>query len=302
MSSFQVVRYIRRLLGVKKVGHTGTLDPGVAGILTICVGKATRVVSYLMEQKKQYIAEMTLGIATSSQDANGDTVEMDLDFKASPKQLGSVMSGFLGQIEQIPPMASALRVRGQRLYQLERQGITVQRRPRKVYIEELHINKIWPEEQFLTFGSRILFSVKCSKGTYVRTLCHDLGKALKTYGHMSFLTRVSNGPFSLQDGITLEELASKIQGKDYTFLTNIEQALPELSRITVMPTAEKRVMHGNVVYYHQLVNPPNNLSSGEEVLLFSTNNQLLAIAQVHQQENMFLHPIRVLGVVPTEIH
>lgn len=300
ISSHQVVRYVRKLLNTRKVGHTGTLDPGAAGVLPICVGQATRIAQYLVEQDKVYIAEMTLGIATKSQDASGETTEINMDFRISPDFLGRTLSSFLGQIEQIPPMSSAIRHDGQRLYELERQGITVERKPRKVIIKEMHINKIWPEKPFLAFGTQVLFSVRCSKGTYIRTLCHDVGRALNTYAHMSYLVRTANGPFTIEDGITLEEFEQSVNSSDYSFLKKIEEALPDFLRIQVSTLAEKRVLHGNPILYQDLINPPQQLAVGERVMLFSTKNNLLAIAEIKSKDGIICQPICVLGGKLTE--
>lgn len=300
ISSHQVVRHIRKLLNTKKVGHTGTLDPGAAGVLPICVGQATKIAQYLIEQDKVYIAEMTLGIATKSQDASGETTEIDLDFSIAPDLLGRTLSSFLGQIEQIPPMSSAIRHDGHRLYELDRQGISVERKPRKVFIKELHVNKIWPEKMSLAFGSQVLLSVRCSKGTYIRTLCYDMGRALNTYAHMSFLVRTANGHFTIENGITLEELEQSASSNDYSFLEKIEEALPQFSRIIVSPAVEKRVLHGNPVLYQDLVNPPKQLNVSEQVLLFSVKNELLAIAEIKSKDGILCQPIRVLGGKLTE--
>ncbi|NLM26046.1 MAG: tRNA pseudouridine(55) synthase TruB [Firmicutes bacterium] len=294
MSSFQVVNYIRRLLKVKKVGHTGTLDPGAAGVLPICVGKATRIVPYLIEADKTYVAEMTLGISTTSQDAGGETENLDFDVQISPKHLADAFSKFLGKIQQIPPMASAVRVDGQRLYELERQGITVDRKPRQVVIKEMHINKIWPEEPYLQFGSRILFEVSCSKGTYVRTLCSNLGKELGTVAHMSFLVRTRSGNFQIQQGFTLEEIEEKVQQRDYSFILPIEEALPEFPKVTASPYVEQKIRNGNYVTMDDLISTVKDLTVGDEVLLMNLSGELLALATIRWKDGLICQPTRVL--------
>lgn len=295
MSSHQLVSYVRRILRIKRIGHTGTLDPGAGGVLLLCVGKATRLVPFLADHDKTYIAEMTLGISTTSQDADGETVDLDTELNISPNKLGTAFSSFLGQINQIPPMASAVKVNGVRLYQLERQGVTIERKPRKVTIKELHINKIWPETQHsLAFGSRVLFYVRCSKGTYIRTLCHDLGRALGTYAHMSFLTRIGVGPFSIETSITLEELEAMADQGNFDFLLPMAKALPDFPQVKVAPFMERRVLNGNAIPPDYLVDVPKSLVVGDQVLITAVDGELLAIGEIRYKEQLICQPIRVL--------
>lgn len=297
MSSHQVVSFVRKVLHMRKVGHTGTLDPGAAGVLPICVGKATRIAPYIVDQDKTYIAEMTLGIATRSQDASGESTDIDFDLSVNPDQLGRVLASFIGMQDQIPPMASAIRVNGQRLYQLERKGITVKREPRKVIIKEIHVNKIWPEESKLSFGSRIIFSVRCSKGTYIRTLCHDIGEKLGTVSHMSFLVRSETGLFQLKDAITLEELQARVEQDDYSFLVKIEDVLQNFTRVIVSPLVEKMVLNGNFISITDLIDVPTQLIVGDQILMFSLNGQLLALGEIKMNDTLICQPFRVLKEV-----
>lgn len=294
MSSHRVVDYIRKLMKIKKVGHTGTLDPGAAGLLPVCIGKATRIAPFLLNSDKTYVAEMTFGVATKSYDGAGKTTNVDLDLRLTPNKFGKVLSSFIGDIEQIPPMTSAVRVGGKQLYKLERQGITVDRKPRKIVVKDIHVNLILPEKSVLTFGSQVLLNICCSKGTYIRTLCHDIGRALNTYAHMSFLVRILSGPFSIQQGYTLEEIKQYVAKDDYSFVLGIEKALPEYPHVQVTPEAEKRVLNGNYVLMEDLFNISKELGTGDQVLLFSASNQLLAIAEIKYKNGLLCQPIRVL--------
>lgn len=294
ISSYQVVSFIRRQLNIKKVGHTGTLDPGAAGVLPICVGKATRVVPYLIEADKTYIAEMTLGISTKTQDSSGETLDMDMNLQISPKQLADVFGNFIGNIEQIPPMTSAIHVNGQRLYELDRKGITVEREPRQVTIKDIHINKIWPEEPYMVFGSRILFEVTCSKGTYIRTLCHDIGEKLGTVAHMSFLVRTKSGHFNIQEAVTLEEIQAKIDSDDYDFLTPIDQALPEFPKVIVSPFVEQKVCHGNFFKAEDMLSSAKELTVGDQVLVMNLSGELIALGKIIWSDGLICQPTRVL--------
>lgn len=294
MSSHQVVSYVRKLLRMDRVGHTGTLDPGASGVLPLCVGKATKLVPFLTDYDKSYIAELTFGIETDTQDASGATTHMDFSVRITPNALGTAFSRFLGKIDQVPPMASAIRIDGVRLYELQRQGLTVERQPRQVEIKELHINKVWPDGPELTFGSRVLFFVRCSKGTYIRTLCHDIGRSLNTCAHMSFLTRIAVGPFTMENAYTLEEIAEHVQKSDFSFLLPMEQALPDYTRVLVSPLVEKRILQGNAIEPKDLVDVPKTLAVGDQVLLMSIDGDLLAIGEIRYKGKLICQPIRVL--------
>ena len=295
MSSHQVVNVMRRLINMRKIGHTGTLDPGASGVLTLCLGKGTRVVSYLLEKDKRYIAELTLGLATQSQDASGETLAIKTDFSVSPTAFAETLSSFRGRQQQLPPMTSAIRVDGQRLYKAARAGLDIDRPLREIQIYDLHINKVLPEgEENLHFGSRVLLDIRCSKGTYIRTLCHDIGQALGVGAHMSFLSRLQNGPFSLEDSHTLEELQDKIATADWSFVLPIEAALPNWPKVIVSPLAEQRIKHGNAVPTEDLLSIPRPLVPGDEVLVMGLEGELLALASIEQQQQMVCQPFRVL--------
>lgn len=294
MSSHQVVGYLRRLLNTKRVGHAGTLDPGAGGILTICVGQATKLVQFMVDYDKAYVAEMTLGLATSTQDGGGATEEVTTNFRITPKRLADVMVQFRGEIEQIPPMASAVQVEGRRLYELQRQGVTVERQPRRVTISDLHINKIWNEyEDILTFGSRVLFYVECSKGTYVRTLCHDIGAKLGVGAHLSFLSRVRSGPFTFDNAYTLESITDMVEDGDTSFLLPMTAALPDWPQVKVSPLAENRIRHGNFIRPSDLLDVPQELHIDDQVFLLDLEGNVLALGQVRDAGGLICQPIRV---------
>jgi tRNA pseudouridine55 synthase len=196
MTSFDVVAYIRKKTGAK-AGHAGTLDPAAAGVLPVCVGKATRLIEYMSEMRKVYRAEMLLGVETDTQDGTGRVVA-EHDVNLSERQIIDAFNGFIGITGQIPPMYSAVKVSGKKLYELARKGITIERKKRKIEVFSINVVDIYRD--------RVLFDVECSKGTYIRTLCHDIGKRLGCGAHLKFLLRKRVGPFALNDSITLEEL------------------------------------------------------------------------------------------------
>jgi tRNA pseudouridine55 synthase len=199
MSSFDVVAKIRKLSKSKKVGHTGTLDPEASGVLPICIGKATKIVDYIMSETKVYVAEMKLGIVTDSYDREGKILENNL-VNVSETQIKEAVCSFIGQIEQVPPMYSALKVNGQRLYELARKGIEIERKSRLINIYDIKILSI-------NLPS-VIMEVTCSKGTYIRSLCYDIGKKLNCGAAMWNLERSATGSFIKEESIALDKLNS----------------------------------------------------------------------------------------------
>lgn len=200
MSSSDVVTVARKLTGQKKLGHSGTLDPLAAGVLPLCLGRATKLFDYLMEKDKIYLAELTLGAETDTQDAAGEIIARGDPTGIGMTQVAAVLANFRGRISQQPPMYSALVRDGKKLYKLARAGQTVEREHREVDILRLEL-----VEQ--TGPYSFLLEVECSKGTYIRTLLADIGQALGCYGCMTFLLRTASGRFRLDETVTLEELA-----------------------------------------------------------------------------------------------
>lgn len=199
-TSFDVVARVRRLVGVRKVGHAGTLDPAATGVLPVAVGHATRVLEYLSATDKTYVAEVTFGVETDSHDRDGDvTATRDASF-LTRERIEQALTGFRGEIMQIPPMHAALKVKGQRLYDLARRGEVIEREPRSIVINELTLLDWQPPVATLL--------VDCSKGTYIRALARDLGAETGAGAYLSSLIRTRTGPFTLEQAMTLEELAA----------------------------------------------------------------------------------------------
>ncbi len=198
ITSFDVVRTIKRLSRTKKVGHTGTLDPMATGVLPICIGNATKIVDYIMQNHKVYKATLKLGVTTDTYDREGKILSESELSNVTNKHIEEVIRDFIGDIEQMPPMYSALKVNGKRLYELARQGIEVERQKRKITIYDINIENI--------DIPYVKFTVKCSKGTYIRSLCYDIGDILKVGGAMWDLERVETGTFSIENSIALEDL------------------------------------------------------------------------------------------------
>ncbi len=229
MTSHDVVGAVRRLTGQGRAGHSGTLDPAAAGVLAVCLGQATRAAEYLLAQDKEYRAEITFGAATDSHDATGRVTAEPGAQGLTAERLEAALAICRGTILQVPPMVSALKVEGRRLYQLARQGRTVEREPRPVTIHRLELLSFRP-------GTRAtaLVDVSCSKGTYVRSLARDLGEALGTGAFLSFLLRTRSGAFGLTDSLALEEVAEAAAAGHLTErLLTMDQALAHLPALEV---------------------------------------------------------------------
>ncbi len=197
MTSHDVIYKVRRITGIKKVGHTGTLDPDACGVLPVCIGNGTKLSDMLTVSDKRYTAVMRLGVVTDTQDLSGNVLR-ETTVNVTDSDIQKAVSGFVGEISQIPPMFSAIKVNGKKLYELGRKGIEIERQPRKINIYGIDILKI--------DGNDVTLDVKCSKGTYIRTLCHDIGEALGCGGCMAALTRTESAGFKLENAVTLEQL------------------------------------------------------------------------------------------------
>jgi len=232
MSSFDVVREVKKAAKTKKVGHTGTLDPEASGVLPICIGRATKLVDYIMSDYKIYRVELKLGITTDTYDREGKVLQTS-EVNLYREDVEKVIKSFEGEIEQIPPMYSALKVNGQRLYKLARQGIEIERKPRKIHIYNIDIlNMELPIVQF---------TVKCSKGTYIRSLCYDIGEKLKCGGTMWNLERTQTGSFNISNSVKLEQLNIDTI---HNYLISMDRALDSYPKIVIDKKYEKLILNG----------------------------------------------------------
>ncbi len=196
-TSHDMVNIMRKITGVRKIGHTGTLDPMATGVLPICIGNATKISDMLTLSDKRYIAELVLGMTTDTQDADG-TVLTDCAVNCGEDEIREAIGRFVGEIEQVPPMYSAIKQNGKKLYELARQGIEIERKSRRVTIYSIDILKIDKE--------RVTIDVSCSKGTYIRTLCEDIGIKLKVGAYMNTLRRIKTGPFGVDESYTMSDI------------------------------------------------------------------------------------------------
>lgn len=248
MTSMNVVSRIRRITDTKKAGHTGTLDPDVTGVLPVFVGKYTKAIHYLENEDKVYRAKCLLGIVTDTQDASGQVVKAS-GCKCSVEEVKNALLNFVGEYDQLPPMYSARRVNGQRLYDLARQGVEVERKRKSISIYAINITEInvglrdVDEETIPTI--EIEFDVECSRGTYIRTLCHDLGQRLGCGAHMSHLVRTRSGGFLLDDAHTFEQLEElKEKGCLNCAMTPLEEVFKEYPKVVVGVRERVHLLNG----------------------------------------------------------
>ena len=236
-TSHDVVAKVRRLIGQRRVGHAGTLDPLATGVLLLCVGQATRVAEYLMAGQKRYRATLRLGISTDTYDAEGEVTREVRPVDVSLRQIEATIPTFTGEIEQVPPMYSALKRGGQPLYKLARRGETVERQPRRVTIEALEI-VAWTTPE-------LRLEIVCSPGTYIRSLAHDLGERLGCGAHVTGLTRLASGRFTLSKTVSLETLAQAVAAGDWVRLLHpLDAALLDFEALTIDATDTQRLRHG----------------------------------------------------------
>ncbi len=234
-TSFDVVAKMRGIFHQKKIGHTGTLDPDAEGVLPVCLGKATKVCDLLTDKDKEYRAVLLLGQATDTQDISGEVIN-SAPVNVTEDEVAEVINSFVGRQMQVPPMYSALKVNGQKLCNLARQGITVERKAREINIFSIDIEDISLPE--------VTISVHCSKGTYIRTLCNDIGEKLGCYGCMKSLLRTRVAGFELKDAYRLSEIEEML-GRGQNFIISVDSVFDNLPEVSAVEEAQKYVLNGN---------------------------------------------------------
>jgi len=292
-TSHDVVAKVRGLLGIAKVGHTGTLDPAATGVLLLCLGKATRIAEYLVQAEKEYRAVLRLGVTTDTQDATG--VETARSSRALPDRaaIEAAMGRFVGQHQQTPPMYSAVKIQGVPLYKSARAGRIVDRPARDYTVQSLQILSIipTPPEAARAGGVQpppatmdVTFDVVCSKGTYVRTLCADIGEALSVGGHLAVLDRRRVGRFGLDEALTLDDL-SRLAGQESgetlrARLHSLADVLDRMPALTLDQRASEGVRHGVPVSLAQVIERDGHWEAGASVRLQAEDRRLLAVGKV----------------------
>jgi tRNA pseudouridine55 synthase len=268
MTSFDVVGFLRGVLKTSKIGHTGTLDPAAVGVLPVCVGRATKIIEYMTDKDKVYRAEMTLGISTDTQDGLGNIIR-ERPVNVLGDEIVRVFNDFTGKQKQIPPMYSAVKINGKKLYELARKGITVERKPRDIEIYFLKILNVFHD-------NRVLFDVGCSKGTYIRTLCSDIGEKLGTGAHMSFLVRLDAGGFNIKDSLTVEEIEEYLsKGILARYVTPIDKAFSNYRFKVLDEHQEKKLLNGCII---ELTG--ESFIDGELIRMYNMANVFIALGTV----------------------
>jgi tRNA pseudouridine55 synthase len=285
-TSFQVVSLVRRLSGVRRVGHAGTLDPSATGVLVVCLGQATRLTEYMMEATKVYRAEVRLGITTDTLDATGTPVSQNDPSNISRQQVEEALTAFVGEIDQVPPMFSALKHNGEPLYRYARAQKQVERQARRVTIHRL---------QLLAFQPPLAtIEVECGKGTYIRALAHDLGQQLGCGAHLATLARLRVGPFTLDDACSLPELEAAFQeGRWQSLLHPADAALPSWPAVTLSEPQERAVRFGQCLAADSL-EPAQAVEDGELCRAYSLRGQLVAILR-YDAAALLWRPVKVFA-------
>lgn len=258
-TSNDVVAKLRGICKQRRIGHTGTLDPDAVGVLVVCLGSGTRAVELLTEHTKEYIAVCRLGITTDTQDLSGRVIARD-ERAVSEEELKKAIFAFQGEYDQIPPMYSALKVGGKKLYELARAGMEVERRSRKVTIFSISLLDASQLEDRREFT----MEVKCSKGTYIRTLCHDIGLYLGCGGAMAHLTRTAVGSFHLEDALTLSQLETlRDEGALENKIVPVDQMFRDRDYLIIDPSFLSQARNGNPIPVENIISEEAESSSGE---------------------------------------
>jgi len=291
MTSHDVVSFIRKVTGQRKAGHTGTLDPGAAGVLPVCLGKATKIIQFLPDNKS-YRVEITFGKSTTTQDAFGDDIQTGRVYGFNPDELEQVLKSFLGSIKQIPPMTSAIKHHGKKLYELARAGIEIERPSRSVYIDEIKLIDIHLDSSF----PKAILQISCSAGTYIRTICHDLGETLGCGAYMSFLIRTRAGIFALEDTVTLEQLTDAKEQDLAKLMVPMRKALDYLPKLAVEDQLAKAISCGNSITMSRDALADTLIA--QQLVRLEKDNVLFALAVVQDVPNLseqyMLQPVKVL--------
>lgn len=289
ITSHDCVGAMRRLFGTRKVGHTGTLDPMATGVLPILFGRAAKAAEFLVSEDKHYEAVLRLGLTTDTEDVTGETLTTS-DQIPDEEAVQAVLVRFVGEIMQVPPMYSALKQDGRKLCDLAREGITVEREARPITVFSLVGTKLSDTDYTL--------DVRCSKGTYIRTLCADIGAALGCGGAMAALRRVGTGAFDIDKAYTIEALEAMTKEERYALLLPTEALFSDCRAVTLPPFFERLADNGQPIWVHKLKNKPEGLSAGEYLRICGEEKGFFALGQVQSalydngEERLCIRPVK----------
>ncbi|HHH5992149.1 TPA: tRNA pseudouridine(55) synthase TruB [Listeria monocytogenes] len=287
MTSHDCVFKLRKILHTKKVGHTGTLDPEVEGVLPICIGRATKLAEYVTDEGKVYVAEITLGKSTTTEDATGETVMTKELADISADELQAALTKLTGKITQIPPMFSAVKVNGKKLYEYARAGIEVERPSRQVDIYSL--TRLDGEATLNEANPTFQLEISCGKGTYIRTLAVMIGELLGYPANMSKLERTRSGFFKKEDCLTLAEIDEMMQASDSSFLYPLEKGIESMAKLVIDEEIHAKVLNGGLLPKSLFIEVENEPRAA---LIF--NDKLTAIYKPHPEKNELWKPEKVI--------
>lgn len=269
-TSHDVVAKLRKILSIQKIGHTGTLDPEATGVLCVCIGKATRLIQYTPESEKEYRVIMRLGLTTDTLDATGKVIKETKNFSVTREVIEEAFTKFTGRISQIPPMYSAVKVGGTPLYRFARQGKEIPRAPREMSIREI---RLWEYS-----GDLVKFDVICSRGTYVRTLCSDIGDYLGVGAHMYSLERLRSGAFTIEDALSIEDVEGLNKaGMLRTKVIGTDQMVAWMPSVRVKGLWEEGVRHGRGLASESISGIEGIFHRGDKVRIAGSQGELLSI-------------------------
>jgi len=284
MTSFDVVYIIRKLTGMKKVGHTGTLDPGAEGVLVICAGEALKCVEYMTDKDKEYIARITFGTQTDTQDSAGNTVNSS-DKRVTPEELKEVVNTFQGKQKQLPPMYSALKCNGKKYCDIARKGLKIERelQERDIEIYDIYVKDADLNSENFVESAEIF--IHCSKGTYIRTICNDIGVKAGTFAHMSRLKRTRAGQFKIEDSFYIEDLKNMSEkGELGRAFINKDYAFNDCVRYTFNDDNIKKITNGISINIVQ-AGLDGTLNLDEYIRIYDENNNIRAVGKIIEKDN-----------------
>ncbi len=285
-TSHDVVAKLRGICGQKKIGHTGTLDPAAVGVLPVCLGSGTKLCDMLADRDKEYEAELLLGVRTDTQDTTGQVLE-EREVTASEEEVREAILGFLGEYDQVPPMYSALKVNGKKLYELARAGKEVERQARRVTVHKLEIVSMELP--------KVIIRVGCSKGTYIRTLCEDIGLKLGCGGAMNSLKRTRVGEFYLKDALTLSQLQElKDAGQLAVCVREVDDVFADCPALHVKADCRKLIDNGNALYPNQFAQE-KAYPQGRWVRVYNDENDFCGIYAYEKAERRY-KPVKMFRV------
>ncbi len=293
-TSHDVVAKLRGVLKNKRIGHTGTLDPEAEGVLVVAVGQATKFIQYMEDVPKTYLATMIFGLATDTEDIHGEVVETREIHEVDGSLFEACLTSMKGNLCQTPPMYSAIKIKGKKLYQLARKGIEIDRPSRSIIVYDNRILQIPRQDENGQW--KAIFEVHCSKGTYIRTYCKDLALCMNTIGVMSELCRTAVGSFAMKEALTVQQIMDYVDRDDFSFLLPIPDVLPGKKYQAQSDIAQNRVMHGNYLEWNDLgIHGREDIDDPLNMIIVSPHGDFLAMGQCADENDRIVKMKKVMA-------